>query len=119
MKAAIFNQDQGMLLKKQEADRQEYKAAVKSAQDKKFTTDWDEFLTKALASCKQETIEWLNSTEEGKIKLAADVKKHIEECEFTGEGTRGGEEGSGWIRLYSDIYGHMFYYNEMTELKYG
>lgn len=48
-----------------------------------------------------------------------EAKKHAEECEFSGEGTRGGEEGSGWVRLFSEIYGHMFYYNEKSELKYG
>ena len=48
-----------------------------------------------------------------------EMKKHIQECDFTGEGTKGGEDGSGWVRLYSTVWGHMFYYNEKTELSYG
>ncbi len=47
------------------------------------------------------------------------MARHIQECDFTGEGTKGGEDGSGWVRLYSDVWGHMFYYNEKTEMSYG
>ena len=47
------------------------------------------------------------------------MKKHKQEADFTGEGTKGGEDGSGWGRLYSMEWGHMFYYNEKSELSYG
>ena len=47
------------------------------------------------------------------------MKRHKQEVDFTGEGEKGGEDGSGWVRLYSMEWGHMFYYNEKTELSYG
>jgi hypothetical protein len=116
---AVFMNEQGNIFRKQEQDRIEYKASIAETQKKKFENDWDDFQRKAVEASKAETLDWLNNSEEGKAKLELEMKKHIQECDFSGEGTRGGEEGSGWVRLYSDIYGHMFYYNEKTELKYG